>query len=105
MVFEAYLLLADIYFLDIINKFLLQAVAVIIFPAYIFFEQAGDAIPDLLNAERLQFDYFFLQLFNICDAGKQVCFQYLAFMLAVRVELPDGLKPYSLKTYPVDVAD
>ena len=47
MVFQTYLFFSDVYFLDIINKLLLQPVTIVIFFAYVFFQQAGNALPEI----------------------------------------------------------
>ena len=63
MIFQPHLFFGDVYFFNIIYKFLLQPVAIIVFFAYIFFQQFGNAFPDLLLAQGFQFDHFFLLLF------------------------------------------
>ena len=75
MIFQPHLFFADIDLFYIINKLLFQPVVIIIFFAYIFFQQFGNTFPYFLLAKRFQFDHFFLLFQNIIDPGYKVFFQ------------------------------
>lgn len=75
MVLQPYLFFSDIYFLNIVYKFLFKPVAIVVFLAHIFFQQAGDAISYLLFAKWFQFDHFILLGNNIADTQAEIFFQ------------------------------
>src|SRR5690606_9292832 len=101
MILQPHLLLAYVDLFDVIDKFLLEPVGIIILLAHIFFEKAGNAFPDLLLAQWFQLRYLFLLLLDVGDSQPQVFLQGSAFIQPMLIEVINGAKEYLLKYLPL----